>query len=588
MKGDVKPFIDTNTLNKDGNIGLDSSIYAFSDDGLILAYELIESGSDWRTVHFKHVEKGDIYKDKLERVKFTQLSWTKDNKGIFYAGFREKKGKADGSENDANKNKKLYYHVLGTEQSEDIVVAEFPNNPDYVVDGRVSNCGNYLIVNPAEGSDNNLILIADIRNGVKTKPELEPIISKMEANYFFIANNENQFIFLTNKDADNYKLISIDITNPNPDPKCWKEIVPEDKNNKLEFAKAVHDKYVVLCYTENVKSALQLHDITSGKMIKKFQLDIGTVNFGSFFGDRKTPHVFFNFESFLTPGITYHCDLSKETFDLEVIHEIKLKDFDREQFTVDQVFYESTDKTKIPMYIVYKKGLKKDGTSFAFLTGYGGFSDSILPYFVVNRLVVISNFDGFHCVANIRGGGEYGEKWHRDGSREKKQNSFNDFQAGAEFLINEKYTNNKLLSVSGGSNGGLLMGACLNQRPDLFGVVFAEVGVMDMLRYDKFTDGHEWVTEYGSASDPKFFPILYKYSPLHNVRIPDQADKQYPAVMLATADHDDRVSPLHSLKFAATLQYEATKHINQKNPFIIRIEKDAGHYAGNSLDKELI
>ncbi|XP_065202531.1 prolyl endopeptidase-like [Planococcus citri] len=404
----------------------------------------------------------------------------------------------------------------------------------------------------------------------------------MEANYGFVANNGSQFIFQTNKDADNYKLIMIDITNP--DPAAWKDLVSEHEKNTMEWASAAHDKYLILSYIEDVKSAVYLHDIVTGKMIKKFKFDIGSIGACC---DRQTPNVFFTFGSFLTPGITYYCNLSKPPFDLEIINEVKLKNFDREKFTVEQVFFQSKDGTKIPMYIAYKKGLKRDGNNFAFLHSYGGFACSSLPYFAINRLVIMSNFDGVHCVANIRGGGEYGEKWHKDGSLEKKQNCFDDFQAAAEYLITEQYTNSKLLAINGGSNGGLLVGACLNQRPDLFGAVVADVGVMDMLRFDKFTCGHAWITEYGSSSDPKFFPILYKYSPLHNIKIPEGCDKQYPATMLTTSDHDDRVSPLHSLKFIAALQYEAKKHTNQKNPFIIRVETDAGHGCGKPLDKEI-
>ncbi|XP_065202518.1 prolyl endopeptidase-like [Planococcus citri] len=581
MTGGGEVFLDVNTLSKDGSVSL--SAITFTDDGKLFAYALSISGSDWMTVYFKDVEKGTDFKDKLEMVKYSGLPWTNDEKGIFYGGFRDQKGKTDGSENKVSKNHKIYYHVLGTEQNEDILIAEFPENPDFYLGAQVSNCGKYLIITSSTGCDNNLVYVADISNGIVAKPELKPIVTKLEANYYFIANNDNEFIFQTNKDADNYKLISFDITNP--DPKTWKDLIPENKNNSLNWASAAHDKYLILSYIEDVKDVVYFHDIMTGEMLKRFKFDVGSVDVCC---DRKTSNVFFNFASFLTPGITYHCDLSKPPFDLDIVYEIKLKNFDREKFAVEQVFFKSKDGTKVPMYIAYKKGLKKDGNNFAFLHGYGGFGCSTLPYFSIHRLVVMSNFDGIHATANIRGGGEYGEKWHQDGCLEKKQNSFDDFQAAAEFLIAEQYTNSKMLVINGGSNGGLLMGACLNQRPDLYAAVVADVGVMDLLRFDKFTIGHAWKTDYGSPSDPKFFPILYKYSPLHNIKIPENGDQQYPAVMLTTSDHDDRVSPLHSLKFIATLQYEAKKHPNQKNPFIIRVETDAGHGCGTPMDKKIV
>ncbi|XP_065215835.1 prolyl endopeptidase-like [Planococcus citri] len=405
----------------------------------------------------------------------------------------------------------------------------------------------------------------------------------MEVNYSYLTNNDKIFIFQTNKDADNYKLVSIDIGNP--DPTTWKDLVPENEKDVLQWASVANEKYLILGYTQDVKSVVQLHELATGKLIKKFPLEIGTVSGGDFSSDIRYKDIFFNFVSFLTPGIIYHCDLSKPPFDLEILREIKLKDFDREKYAAEQVFFKSKDGTSIPMFITYKKGLQKTGNNFVFMTAYGGFSCTRLPYFAPNRIVVIDNFDGIHAVPNIRGGGEYGEKWHRDGSLDKKQNSFDDFQAAAEYLIAEKYTNSKLIAINGGSNGGLLMGACLNQRPDLFGAVVADVGVFDMLRFDKFTIGHAWVTEYGTSSKEKDFQYLIKYSPLHNIKMSDDPNKQYPATMLTTSDHDDRVSPLHSLKFIATLQFEAKIHSTQQNPLIIKVETDAGHGCGKPLDK---
>ncbi|XP_065202527.1 prolyl endopeptidase-like [Planococcus citri] len=584
-------FFDPNTLSKDGTVSLDPYYSTFSYDGLIFAALLSASGSDWKTVQFKHVEQGEIYKEKLEKVKFTLLAWTHDNKGLFYSGYLDHKGNSNGSGNDSYEKHKVYYHLVGTEQSKDVVAVEFPDNPDYVLNAWVSDCGKFLMVTPATGTDSNLVYMADldkIKYEIKGKLDLIPIVTKFEAYYEYIANNEKVFIFKTNKDADNFKLITIDMTNPDPKAWIWKDLIAEDQKYVLEWAIAVSDKYLIVCYTQDVKSVLQLHDIKSGDIIKEFDLkDMGTVEQTDFFGNRQSPNIFFLFKSFLTPGIIYHCDLSKPSFDLEVYRESKLKNFNRDDFTTEQVFYQSKDGTKVPMFLTYRKGLQKNENNPTFLIGYGGFGDSQLPYFSVNRIVFISNFNGIHGMANIRGGGEYGEKWHRAGSLDKKQNSFDDFQAAAEYLTKEKYTSTKLLTINGGSNGGLLMGACLNQRPDLFGVVVADVGLFDMLRYDKFTIGKGWVSEYGLPSSEKDFEFIYAYSPLHRVKLPDDPHKQYPAVMLTTADHDDRVPPLHSLKFIATLQYQAKSHSNQIKPFIIRIETNAGHGDGESTDQTI-
>ncbi|XP_065202516.1 prolyl endopeptidase-like [Planococcus citri] len=583
-----KVFFDPNTLSQDGTIALESQNSAFSEDGLIFAYMLSANGSDWKTVQFKHVEQGDIYKDKLEKVKLSTLSWMHNNKGVFYSAYLDQKNKSEGSKTDINKNHKLYYHVIGTEQSKDVMVAEFPNHPDYWIQGWVSYCGKYLVVSANTGSDNNLIYIADLEKidyEIKGKLELTPIFTETGAKYNYITNDGRNFIFKTNKDADNFKLISLDIGNP--DPKTWKDLVPENKTDVLFGAVPAFDKYIVLCYIQNVKNILQLHDIKTGTLIKKFDLDIGTVYGSSFFNDRKSPIIIFRFNSFLTPGIIYRCDLSKPPFELEVFRENKLKNFDRQKYTTEQIFYKSKDGTEVPMYLTYKKSLQKNGNNPTLLYGYGGFSGGISPFFSINTIAFISNFEGIFAVANIRGGGEYGEKWHRAGKLDKKQNSFDDFQAAAEYLIAENYTKTQSLIIYGASNGGLLMGACLNQRPDLFGAIISEVGVYDMLRFDKFTIGYNWITEYGSPSNEKDFEYIFKYSPLHNVRIPNDTNKQYPATMLLTSDHDDRVVPSHSLKFISTLRYEAKTHPNQKNPFIIRIEANAGHGGGVSIEKAI-
>ncbi|XP_065202526.1 prolyl endopeptidase-like [Planococcus citri] len=586
LTSDGTVFLDPNILSEDGTVSFDPMSAAFSEDGLIFAYLLLANGSDWKTLHFKHVEQGDIYEEILYNVKFTSLLWTHDNKGLFYAAYSNQKNESERLKVNGEKNMKLYYHLLGTEQSEDVVAVEFPNNSDYLIDGWISDCGKYLIVTASPGSDNNLIYIADLNKinyQIKGNLELVPIVTKMEATFEYIANYNHTFIFKTNKDASNNKLITIDIENP--DPKTWKNLVPEDEKYALESAKAAFNKYLTLSYIQDVKSVLQLHDLKTGNFIKKFDLEIGAINKLYIFTEQKSPSLFFTFESFFTPGIIYHLNLSAPSFNLEVVRENKLKNFDREKFAAEQVFYKSKDGTQIPMYLLYKKGLQKNGNNPSLLYGYGGYAASLLPYFSIDTILWISNFDGVYANANIRGGGEYGEKWHRDGILDKKQNSFDDFQAAAEYLIAKNYTKTDLLTINGISNGGLLMGACLNQRPDLFSVVVSEVSVLDTLGFERQPDGYTWVPEYGSPSNEKDFEYLYKTSPLHNIKIPNDPNKQYPAVMLTTADHDDRVPPYYSLKFISTLRYEAKNHPNQKNPFIIRIEKNAGHSLGEPTEK---
>lgn len=579
-----KVFIDPNTFSEDGTVSLSIDQDSFSEDGSILAFMTSARGSDWMTIQFKDVETGDIYQDKLTKVKFSEIAWTHDNKGIFYSAYRSHQENGDGSENTKNRNHKLYYHRLGTEQSEDIMVVEFPDYPDYQITSAISHCGRYLVVFLEEGAINNMIYIADLEEvdyKIEDELKLVQIVPKMEKTYYYLTNTENIFLFRTNKDADNYRIVSIDITNP--DPNSWKDLVPADEKYVLDWSAVAYEKYMILGYIKDVKAVVQLHEIATGKMITQFSLGIGTVH--EAFSNKKYKDIFFYVGSFLTPGIIYHCDLSNPSFELEVIKEVKLKNFDRNQYTTEQVFYKSKDGTEVPMYIVYKNGLQKNGNNPAFMTAYGGFGYSLQPNFDINLLVFIDNFDGVYAVPNIRGGGEYGEQWHRNGSLDKKQNSFDDFQAAAEFLIANNYTNSKLLAIKGTSNGGLLMGACLNQRPDLFGAVIANVGVMDMLRFYKFTIGHAWLPEYGKSFEPEGFAYLVKYSPLHNIKIPTESDKQYPATMVATSDHDDRVSPLHSLKFLAELQYQAKQHPNQKNPFILRVDINAGHGGGKPLDK---
>lgn len=585
QKGDSEPtvFLDPNELSYDGTVAI--KVTAFSEDDKIFAYGLSSCGSDWNTVRFKSVDTGEIYPETLEKVKFSSLAWTHDNKGVFYACYIDQSGKTDGSETELNKNQKLYYHVVGTSQKDDVLAVEFPEEPEYLMGCDISVCGRYLIITPQKGCKDNLVYVSDLHklpNGkVAGKLDLIPVITKLESDYEYITNTGPVFVFRTNKNAPNYHLVKIHIENPEEDKR--EILISEHERDVLEWAELVYNDKLILCYIQDVKNVLQMHDVQTGKLLHIFPVEAGTI--GGFSGDKKYKDIYYHFVSYLSPGIIYHCDLSETEMTPKVYRDIKLNNFDRSKFTVEQVFYKSKDGTKIPMYIMHKKNLKKDGNNPCMLYGYGGFNVSLLPYFGVSKIVFMDNMNGVYAIPNIRGGGEYGEKWHNGGRFGNKQNCFDDFHAAAQYLIDERFTSSQLLCINGGSNGGLLVAACANQRPDLYGAVIANVGVLDMLRFHKFTIGYSWITDYGNAEIKDNFDYLIKYSPLHNIKVPDDPAIQYPATLLLTADHDDRVVPLHSLKFIATLQHTFRNNPKQKNPLLIRVETKAGHGNGKPIGK---
>ncbi|XP_044740975.1 prolyl endopeptidase isoform X2 [Chrysoperla carnea] len=580
LEGEARVFYDPNTLSKDGTVAVSAA--SFSEDGSIFAYGLSSSGSDWITIHFMRVDTGEKLPEVLEKVKYSSICWTHDNKGIFYGCYPEASESADGSETESNSHQKLYYHRIGTSQDQDVLVVEFPEDPLLRIHATVSDCGNWLILTPLKECKDYLLYFCNLKEAgeITGKLKIKQIVHELVADYVYITTIDDMHVFRTNRKAPNYRLIGIDVNQP--EEENWKTIVPEHEKDVLYWAMPVNKDQMVICYIQDVKNTLQLHKIT-GEHILNFKLDVGTI--AEFSGKKKNSEMFFLFTSFLTPGTIYHCDLAKTPVEPTIFRETKVEGLDRTKYTTDQVFYPSKDGTKIPMFIVRKKDSKQDASQPCVLYGYGGFNISVQPFFGVNTLLFMQHLNGIVAIANIRGGGEYGEAWHNGGRFGNKQNVFDDFQCAAEYLVKEKYTKSKLLAIQGGSNGGLLVAACINQRPDLFGAALCQVGVLDMLRYHKFTIGYAWVSDYGSSDDPKQFEYLYKYSPLHNTFVPSEEKGQYPATLLFTADHDDRVVPLHSLKFIAQLHHSISKSDYQTNPVMIRVEQNAGHGRGKPTMK---
>ncbi|KAG2641787.1 prolyl endopeptidase-like isoform X2 [Panicum virgatum] len=594
LDGKAEVLLDPNTLSKDGTVAL--STYSISEDGDYIAYGLSESGSDWVSIHVMNVTNQQPMPDKLSWVKFSSISWTHDGKGFFYSRYPAPRGgELDaGTETNINLNHQIYYHVLGTNQSEDILCWKDPEHPKYSFGASVTEDGKYIILTVYEGCDpvNKLYYceISSLPQGIKgfrKRQEMLPfvkLIDNFDAQYQVVANDGDEFTFLTNKSAPRNKLVRVNIKNP----ELWTDVLPEHEKDVLESADAVNNNQLLVCYMSDVKHILQLRDLRTGNLIHQLPLEIGSVSEISC--RREDKEVFIGFTSFLSPGIIYRCNLAPAIPEMKMFREISVPGFDRTSFQVKQVFVPSKDGARIPMFIMSKKDINLDGSHPTLLYGYGGFNISLTPSFSVGRLVLCKNMGFVVCVANIRGGGEYGEEWHKAGALAMKQNCFDDFAACAEFLISNGYTSSSRLCIEGGSNGGLLIAASINQRPDLFGCALAHVGVMDMLRFHKFTIGHAWTTDYGCSDKEEEFQWLIKYSPLHNVRRPWEQSSgsqcQYPATMLLTADHDDRVVPLHSLKLLATLQHVlCTEDSPQTNPIIGRIDRKSGHGAGRPTQK---
>ncbi|CAL5015451.1 unnamed protein product [Urochloa decumbens] len=596
LGGDPSVLLDPNAFSDDGTVSL--GMVGVSDAGDYLAYGTSASGSDWVTIRVMRVSDREHLPDTLNWVKFSRIAWTRDGLGFFYSRFpapRDGEALDSGIKTDVNLNHEVYYHFLGTDQTQDVLCWRDPDHPKYIYIPEVTEDGKYVILSVSETSDPvNKLYYCDLSSlahgleGMKGTDGMLPfvkLVDKFEAYYGLIANDGTEFTFLTNKDAPRYKLSRVDVGEPES---SWTDVLPEHDKAVLESACAVHGDKLLVNYLSDVKYVLQMRSLVTGELLHDIPIDIGTVNGIS--GRRVDSEVFVEFASFLTPGIIYRCDVSAEVPEMSVYREISVPGFDRNEFEAKQVFYPSKDGTKIPMFIVSKKDLNLNGSHPALLFGYGGFGMSVTPQFSVTRVVLMRHLGFVACVANVRGGGEYGEGWHRAGALASKQNCFDDFAAAGEFLVAAGYTNPTRLCIEGGSNGGLLVAACLNQRPDLFGCALAHVGVMDMLRFHKFTIGRAWTCDFGCSENEEEFHWLIKYSPLHNVRRPWEKGGrgwggQYPPTLLLTADHDDRVVPSHTLKFLAHVLRAGEEGSPQTNPIIARIERKSGHGCGRSTQK---
>jgi len=556
LDDEPKVLIDPNKFSEDGTVALNGM--SISDDGKLLAYAKSDGGSDWQEWFVRDIDSGKDLKDHIKWAKFTGASWSKDGKGFYYSRYSEPK--KDKALQDTNYYNKLYYHRLGTPQSADELIYERPDHKEWGLSGSVTEDGRYLIISVRKGTHRkNQIFYRDLqdKNG-----KIVEFITGFDALYNFVSNDGPVFLLRTDSDAPRYRLVAVDTRNP--DPENWKEIIPQNKNI-LEGVSHVGG-HLVATYMKDAQSKIKVFD-KEGKFVRDVPLP-GIGSAGGFDGKHDDPETFYSFSSYLEPGAIFHYNVHTGESKLFRAPDV---DFNPDDYVTKQVFYESRDGTRVPMFITHKREMNLDGQNPTLLYGYGGFNISLMPSFRVSRVVWLE-MGGIYAVPNLRGGGEYGRQWHEAGMKLKRQNVFDDFIAAAEYLIDHKYTTTPKLAISGGSNGGLLVGACMTQRPGLYGACLPAVGVLDMLRFHKFTIGWAWVSDYGCADNPDEFKALYAYSPLHNLK-PGTA---YPATLITTADRDDRVVPLHSFKFAAALQAAQSG----PKPTLIRIETRAGHGAG--------
>lgn len=554
-KGIEIVFLDPNTFSKDGTTSLGG--LDFSKDGSKVAYTISEGGSDWRKVIIMDAITQKTIEDTIVDVKFSGVSW-RGNEGFYYSSYDKPKGSELSAKTDQHK---LYFHKLGTPQKEDKVIFGADQKRRYV-SGHVTEDNHYLVITASTSTYGNELYIQDL---TKINSPIVTIVDNFKSDNNIIDNDGGKLFIETDLNAPNKRIVTVDVNNP--EPENWKDFIPETEN---VLSPSTGGGYFFANYMKDAVSVVKQYDY-SGKLVREIQLPgVGTA--GGFSGKKKEKILYYSFTNYITPGSIYSFEPKLGT---SAVYQKPKVDFNSEEYESKQVFYTSKDGTKIPMIITHKKGLKLDGTNPTMLYGYGGFNVSLTPSFSIANAVWMEN-GGVFAVPNLRGGGEYGKKWHDAGTKMQKQNVFDDFIAAAEYLIAQKYTSSQFLAIRGGSNGGLLVGVTMNQRPELMKVALPAVGVMDMLRYHTFTSGAGWAYDYGTAQDSKeMFDYIKGYSPVHNIK----KGIQYPATMITTGDHDDRVVPAHSFKFAAELQEKQTG----TNPTLIRIDINAGHGAGKSV-----
>ncbi len=561
---DAEPqvLLDPNTLSDDGTVAL--SGVSFSKDGRYLAYSIARSGSDWNEIYVMDLATRQLMPDHhIEWVKFSNISWYKD--GFYYCAYDAPQA---GSElSGKNEYQKVFYHSMARYGQRDRLVFEDRENPLRTYAVGVTDDERYVYLYETESTSGNSLLVG---NPAYRNPDFRELAPGFDHDYYVVGHVDGTLYIWTNWEAPNGRLMAADMTRHDRSREAWTEVIPQSEH-LLEGVSLIGGKLMAV-YMQDVASHVYAYDL-SGKRLYEVKLP-GLGSISGFSGDEDEPEAFYTFTSFTCPPAIYRFDADSNTSELFRRSEV---DFNPDDYVCEQVFYPSKDGTKVPMFLTYKKGLVRDGNNPVMLYGYGGFNISLTPAFSPNRIPFLEN-GGIYASANLRGGGEYGEAWHRAGTKMQKQNVFDDFIAAAEYLIAEGWTSPKRLAIDGGSNGGLLVGACLTQRPDLYGAAVPEVGVLDMLRYHRFTIGWAWASDYGTSDDSReMFEYLKAYSPLHNL----YRGMNYPPTLVMTADHDDRVVPAHSFKFAATLQ-----EVNDgPNPTLIRIDSNAGHGAGRPIGK---
>ncbi|KAH9578092.1 Peptidase S9A [Trypanosoma melophagium] len=563
-------FLDPNTMSSDGTTALQN--YAWSEDELFFAYAVSEKGSDWKRIHVRRADTAEDTKESIEWAKFTGIAWWR-NTGFFYTRYPALQENLDkGAETATAQDPFICFHRLGHPQEEDVVVLSVPEHPQWSISAEVSDCQSFLIVSLFDGCEpHNLVWVAELPSNEKelgSAPlKFNELVNEFVGEYSYLGNNDNKFYFLTTHDSPRKKVIAIDIRTGD------KEVIVEEKTSLLSHAYIARNT-LLLVYLEDVKDVLYYRRLNETSM-RKVPLPIGTIS--SLTCYRKKNFVSFKISSFLLPGRSYIMDILDPLGTLQFFKDDTIEGLAVDDYVTEQKFYNSTDGTKIPMFIVHQKGTMTSDSPLL-LYGYGGFDISLTPSFSVSRMVFLRNLGGVLAIPNIRGGGEYGEEWHNGGRRKNKQNCFTDFIEAAKFLHKDGYGSPKTTAIMGGSNGGLLVAAVANQAPELFRCVVCQVGVLDMFKFHKFTIGHAWKSDYGDPDKEEDFKVLQHYSPLHNIR----SGLKYPAILVVTGDHDDRVVPLHSLKYIATLQHE---NPTEGGPFLARVEVAAGHGAGKPTSK---